>query len=236
MFLLVGLGNPGPEYENNRHNIGFMALDAIQRSGFAPWRKGFAGLVSDGELGGVRTLLLKPLTYMNESGRSVGEAARFHKIELNDILVIHDEIDLPPGKIRMKTGGGAGGHNGIRSISAHIGDGYRRMRIGVGHPGHKAAVHNHVLRDFAKADGAWLTPLLDAILANAALLAAGKDASFANKLHLATNPDPGEPPPPRAAKATSPVAPPPTSSPADRQTPDGGPLAGALRRLFGRKS
>lgn len=248
MFLLVGLGNPGPEYENNRHNIGFMVLDALHRGGFGPWKSRFGGVTAEGSLGAARTILLKPLTYMNESGRAVGEAARFLKIEPKDILVIHDEIDLPPGKVRMKAGGGSGGHNGIRSISAHIGDGYRRMRLGVGHPGHKAAVHNHVLRDFAKADAAWLTPLLDAIVANATLLAEGKDATFANRVHLATGEDPS--PPPTAAKA-APAAKaqrtkPPNEIVADR--PDtavppvgaagpeqGGPLAGALRRLFGRK-
>ncbi|MFO1185152.1 MAG: aminoacyl-tRNA hydrolase [Bauldia sp.] len=230
MFLLVGLGNPGPEYENNRHNIGFMALDAIQRHGFSPWRKGFAGLTAEGTLGSVKTLLLKPLTYMNESGRSVAEASRFHKVEPADILVIHDEIDLPAGKLRMKVGGGSGGHNGVRSVTAHIGDSFRRMRLGVGHPGHKDAVHNHVLRDFAKADREWVSELLEAITANAPLLAEGKDSTFANKVHLATNPG-GDDPPPRDPPPPRPT--PPTRPPSPES---GGPLAGALRRLFGKQS
>lgn len=139
MLLIVGLGNPGSQYAHNRHNIGFMAVDAIhRRHGFSPWRRKFQAELADGTLEGEKVILLKPMTYMNESGRSVGEAVRFYKLAPCDVLVLHDELDLPPGKVRMKTGGGHGGHNGLRSITAHIGDGYRRMRLGIGHPGNKA--------------------------------------------------------------------------------------------------
>ncbi len=204
MFLLVGLGNPGPRYALNRHNVGFLAVDAVhRRHGFGPWRQKFSAEIAEGTLGGERTILVKPLTYMNESGRSVGEIARFHKLAPADVVVIHDELDLPPGKVRLKVGGGHGGHNGLRSLTAHIGDAYRRLRIGIGHPGDKAMVHTYVLHDFAKADAAWLDPLLDAIAAEAPLLAEGKDPTFANRLHLALSPpkpDGGEPRPPRPAK------------------------------------
>lgn len=191
MILFVGLGNPGPRYAANRHNVGFMAVDAIHdRFRFPAWRQKYQGEISEGTIGPVRVLLLKPQTYMNESGRSVGEVARFHKIAPADVIVFHDELDLPPGKIRVKTGGGHGGHNGLRSLTAHIGDGYRRVRIGIGHPGDKALVHNHVLNDFAKADQNWLDPLMDAIAAEAPLLADAKDTTFANRVHLATHPAP----------------------------------------------
>lgn len=191
MILFVGLGNPGPRYAANRHNVGFMAVDAIHdRFRLPAWRQKYQGEISEGTIGPVRVLLLKPQTYMNESGRSVGEVARFHKIAPADVIVFHDELDLPPGKIRVKTGGGHGGHNGLRSLTAHIGDGYRRVRIGIGHPGDKALVHNHVLNDFAKADQSWLGPLMEAIAAEAPLLAEAKDTTFANRVHLATHPAP----------------------------------------------
>ncbi len=191
MILFVGLGTPGPRYAANRHNVGFMTVDAIHdRFRFPAWRQKYQGEISEGTIGPVRVLLLKPQTYMNESGRSVGEVARFHKIAPADVIVFHDELDLPPGKIRVKTGGGHGGHNGLRSLTAHIGDGYRRVRIGIGHPGDKALVHNHVLNDFAKADQNWLDPLMDAIAAEAPLLADAKDTTFANRVHLATHPAP----------------------------------------------
>jgi len=190
MILLVGLGNPGAKYALNRHNIGFMAVDAIvRRHSFSDWRARFQGLVSEGFFGPVRVLALKPQTYMNESGRSVGEAMRFFKLTPADVVVFHDELDLPAAKVRMKTGGGAGGHNGIRSIDAHIGANYRRVRLGIGHPGEKERVHGHVLSDFAKADAAWIDPLRDAIAEYAPLLAAGKNATFANRVHLALNPE-----------------------------------------------
>ncbi|MBX9820607.1 aminoacyl-tRNA hydrolase [Afipia birgiae] len=186
MRLFVGLGNPGTKYQGNRHNIGFMAVDEIaRRHGFAPWRRRFQGETSEGTLERERVVLLKPATFMNESGRSVGEAAQFFKIDLPDIVVLHDEIELPPAKVRVKTGGGIAGHNGLRSISAHVGNDYRRVRLGVGHPGVKELVHAHVLNDFAKAERPWVEALCDIIAENAELLAAGKDSTFQNKVHLA---------------------------------------------------
>jgi peptidyl-tRNA hydrolase, PTH1 family len=191
MFLLVGLGNPGTKYAGNRHNIGFMAVDEIvRRHGFSPWRKKFHGEVSDGILGMQKTLILKPLTFMNESGQAVGDAIRYLAIEPEQVIVIYDEIDLMAGKVRVKLGGGAAGHNGIRSITAHIGPYFTRVRLGVGHPGDKTLVHPHVLSDFAKADKAWLTPLLDAVAEYAALLVEGDTATFQNKVHLALAPAP----------------------------------------------
>lgn len=183
--LFVGLGNPGAKYARNRHNIGFMAIDAIAREfNFPALRKRFQGLASEGAIGGARVLLLQPQTYMNESGVSVGEAARFYKIPLNEVIVFHDELDLPPGKLRVKTGGGDAGHNGLRSITAHLGKDYRRVRLGVGHPGDKSLVHSYVLNDFAKSEEGWVNALCDGIARNAGLLAKGDDASFQNKLHL----------------------------------------------------
>lgn len=189
MILIAGLGNPGDRYANNRHNIGFMAADAIaSRQNFSPWRKRFNADCAEGTLGGVKTILVKPMTYMNNSGQAVGEAARFYKIAPEDVIVLHDEMDLAPGKLRTKAGGGAAGHNGLRSIQAHIGPYFRRVRLGVGHPGEKERVTGHVLNDFAKADRDWLGPLLDAVADNAALLARGEESSFMNRVHLALNP------------------------------------------------
>jgi PTH1 family peptidyl-tRNA hydrolase len=186
MRLFVGLGNPGAKYQGNRHNIGFMVIDEIaRRHGFSPWRRRFQGETADGTLDGERVTLLKPLTYMNESGRAVQEAASFFKIEVGDITVFHDEIELPDAKLRVKVGGGIAGHNGLRSISAHVGNDYRRIRLGVGHPGAKELVHGHVLNDFAKAERPWVEALVDAVTANAGLLVAGRDSTFANKVHLA---------------------------------------------------
>jgi peptidyl-tRNA hydrolase, PTH1 family len=186
MRLLVGLGNPGTRYAGNRHNIGFMAVEAIARHhGFPPWRRRFQGVAAEGALGGERVLLLLPWTYMNDSGRAVAEAAHFYRIGTGDIVVFHDEIDLPPGKVRVKTGGGAAGHNGLRSISSHVGNDYRRVRIGVGHPGIKDLVHPYVLSDFGKAERPWVEALCEIIAENVGLLAKGDDASFQNKVHLA---------------------------------------------------
>src|SRR5580704_1896793 len=186
MRLLVGLGNPGAEYARNRHNIGFMAVDAVRsRHGIPPWRRRFHGVATEGELAGEKVLLLLPGTFMNESGLAVGEAAHFYKNGMDDIVVFHDEIDLPPAKVRVKTGGGIAGHNGLRSISSHVGNDYRRVRIGVGHPGVKELVHNYVLGDFAKAERPWVEALCDVIAANAAMIVKGDDASFQNKVHLA---------------------------------------------------
>jgi len=186
MLLFVGLGNPGRDYAKNRHNIGFMALDAVaRRHNFSTPRTKFQGLVSEGTISGARVLALWPQTYMNESGRAVAEAARFHKIEPGDIAVFHDEMDLAAGKLRIKTGGGDAGHNGLRSITAHMGPGYKRLRLGVGHPGDKARVIGHVLKDFAKSDEAWVETLCGALADNAALLVAGDDAELQNRVHLA---------------------------------------------------
>ncbi len=179
MKLFVGLGNPGAQYAGNRHNVGFMAIDAIaSQYGFSPWKKKFQALAADGEISGERILLLKPQTYMNESGRSVGEAMRFLKIALADTVVFYDEIDLAPGKLKVKTGGGNAGHNGLRSITAHCGNDYQRVRIGVGHPGQKHLVANFVLSDFAKADRIWVEPMLAAIAKAAPRLAHGDHARF----------------------------------------------------------
>jgi PTH1 family peptidyl-tRNA hydrolase len=186
MQLIVGLGNPGSGYARNRHNIGFMVVDAIRkRHGIGPWRRRFQGVATEGPLGGARVLLLLPGTFMNDSGRAVAEAAHFYKLGLPDIVVIHDELDLAPGKVRVKTGGGSAGHNGLRSISSHVGNDYRRVRIGIGHPGVKELVHPYVLSDFAKSERDWVETLCDVIADNAGLLAKGEDASFQNKIHLA---------------------------------------------------
>jgi peptidyl-tRNA hydrolase, PTH1 family len=186
MLLLVGLGNPGASYAGNRHNIGFMALEAIaKRHGVGPWRRRFQGVTAEGPIAGERLLMLLPGTFMNESGRAVAEAAHFYKLGIADIVVFHDEIELPPGKVRVKTGGGNAGHNGLRSITEHIGNDYRRVRIGVGHPGVKELVHGYVLADFAKSERPWVEALCDVIAENAPLLAKGQDASFQNKVHLA---------------------------------------------------
>jgi peptidyl-tRNA hydrolase, PTH1 family len=200
MPLLVGLGNPGPKYAGQRHNVGFMAIDAIAgRHGFPPERARFQGLFAEGRLGEERCALLKPSTFMNESGRSVGEAMRFFKITPADVVVLHDELDLAPGKLRMKTGGGVAGHNGLRSIAQHIGPDFRRVRIGIGHPGDRERVLGYVLHDFAKAERAWLDPLLDAIADAAPLMAAGDDPGFASRVALILNPpkkNPRPAPPP----------------------------------------
>jgi PTH1 family peptidyl-tRNA hydrolase len=191
MYLLVGLGNPGSKYAGNRHNIGFMAVDEIvRRHGFSAWRKRFQGEVAEATIGGEKVMALKPQTFMNESGRSVGEAMRFYGIDPSQVIVLYDEIDLAEGKVRVKLGGGAAGHNGIRSIIAHVGPHFQRVRLGVGHPGEKDLVYPHVLGDFAKADKEWLSPLIDAVAENFPLLIEGQDGSFQNKVHLALNPAP----------------------------------------------
>jgi PTH1 family peptidyl-tRNA hydrolase len=186
MLVIAGLGNPGAQYARNRHNIGFMAVDAIaERGRFGPFRARHQGLTADGLIGDERVTLIKPQTYMNESGRSVGEALRYAKLDLSALVVIHDELDLAPAKVRVKIGGGDAGHNGLRSITAHVGAGYKRVRLGIGHPGDKALVHNYVLNDFAKAEAGWVEAVCRAIAEAAPLLAAGQDASFQNKTHLA---------------------------------------------------
>jgi peptidyl-tRNA hydrolase, PTH1 family len=186
MRLFVGLGNPGTKHAHNRHNIGFMAVDQIaRRHGFAPWRRRFQGETSEGTLDGEKVVLLRPATFMNESGRAVQDAASFFKLGESEITVFQDELELPPGKVRVKVGGGIAGHNGLRSISAHVGNEYRRVRLGIGHPGVKELVHNHVLSDFAKSDRPWVEALCEAVADNAGLLVARRDSTFQNKVHLA---------------------------------------------------
>jgi PTH1 family peptidyl-tRNA hydrolase len=189
MLLLVGLGNPGPSYRDNRHNVGFMAVDAIHgRWRLGPYRSKFHGDLADGVIAGEKVLILKPQTYMNESGRAVQAAMTFYKIAPGDVVVLHDELDLAAGKLRVKRGGGHAGHNGLRSIQGHVGPDFRRVRIGVGHPGDKDKVVGHVLKDFSKEDQTWLEPMLDGIAGAADLLIKGDDAGFQNKVALAVKP------------------------------------------------
>ena len=201
MRLLVGLGNPGPGYAGNRHNIGAMAADAIcRRHGFRPWKARFHGLAAEGIADGVKIVALKPKTYMNRSGEAVAAAQRFYKIEPADVIVVYDEIDLKPGQIRVKKGGGAAGHNGIRSIDDYIGPDFWRIRLGIGHPGAPELVHNYVLQDFPKAERPWLEKLLDAVAEAFPLMAAGDESRFANKVVLAIQPPKPKPPRPEAAE------------------------------------
>ncbi|MBU1176282.1 MAG: aminoacyl-tRNA hydrolase [Alphaproteobacteria bacterium] len=261
MHLIVGLGNPGVEHAHNRHNIGFMAVDAIARAhGFAPFRAKFNGLVSDGTIGGERILLLKPQTYMNRSGDSVGQAVKFYKLAPEDVTVIYDELDLVPGKLRVKTGGGNGGHNGLRSIDPVIGTAYQRVRLGIGHPGHKDLVTRHVLGDFARSDAEWREDLLGAIAANAGLLAIRDAGNFMNRVALAMPGEPEPPKPPRQEKpkadTSAESAPSPAEPPEQADTPalkggshirqarpkpapdlpKSGPMADMLKKLFGHKN
>ena len=186
MFIVAGLGNPGPQYAGNRHNIGFMAVDALARAHrFPAFRSRFQGLACEGTIGAERVVLLKPGTFMNESGRATGEALRFYKLDLDALIVLHDELDLEPGRLRVKVGGGNAGHNGLRSITALCGNHYKRVRLGIGHPGDKALVHHYVLNDFAKAERPWVGALCDAVARDAELLTKGDDASFQNKVFRA---------------------------------------------------
>ena len=186
MLLVAGLGNPGAKYAKNRHNVGFMAIEAIGREHrLGPFRSRFQGLCAEGQVGERRVALLMPQTFMNDSGQSVGEAMRFHKIGPASVAVIHDELDLAPSKLRVKIGGGDAGHNGLRSITAHVGNDYKRVRVGIGHPGDKALVYPFVLGDFSKAEMAWVGALCAAVAGAFALLAAEQDSSFQNKVHLA---------------------------------------------------
>ncbi len=189
MLLVAGLGNPGSGYARNRHNIGFMAIDAItQRYAFTRFRARFHGQAAEGVIAGRKVVALKPLTFMNESGRSLAAAATFYRVPPADVIVLHDEIDLASGRLRVKTGGGIAGHNGLRSIQAHLGADFRRVRLGVGHPGDKDRVAGHVLKDFAKADQTWLETILEAIAENFGLIVEGDDAAFMSKVALAVNP------------------------------------------------
>ena len=189
MLLFVGLGNPGAKYAGNRHNIGFMALDQIAADhGFPPWKSRFNGQVTEGRFGSDRAILLKPETFMNLSGQSVGEAMRYYKLEPQDVIVFHDELDLAPGKLRVKQGGGHAGHNGLRSIHQHIGAEYGRVRLGIGHPGHKDKVASYVLNDFAKAEQGWLDDMMRGISDGAPALARGDNSKFQNAVALRVNP------------------------------------------------
>lgn len=188
MLLVVGLGNPGAEYAGHRHNVGFMAVDELaRRHAFAPFRAKFHGQLAEGVVGGEKVLALKPQTFMNESGRSVAAVMRFHKLSPENLIVIHDELDLVSGRVRVKTGGGSAGHNGLRSIDAHLGPLYRRIRVGIGHPGERDQVVGYVLHDFAKSDQDWLAPLLVAMADECHLLIKGDDAGFTNRLALSVS-------------------------------------------------
>lgn len=196
MLLLVGLGNPGARYAYNRHNIGWLALDDIvERYRFSPWRSKFQGQICEGTLDGVKTLALKPTTFMNRSGQSVAATLNFYKLAPEQTVVLHDDLDLAPGKVRVKKGGGHGGHNGLRSLDQHIGKEYWRVRLGIGHPGHKDRVEGYVLSDFAKAEEAWLDPLMEAVADAAPMLAQGHPDKFMTRVALLTRqPDPGAEP------------------------------------------
>lgn len=241
MLIIAGLGNPGAQYAGNRHNVGFMAVDAIQRRpGFSAWAKKFKALISEGEIAGEKVLLVKPQTFMNLSGEAVGEAMRFYKLTPSEVIAIYDELDLVPGRTRLKTGGGHGGHNGIKSIDAHCGKEYRRLRIGIGHPGSKEQVHAHVLGDFAKSDRVWLEPLMETLADNAEMLVRGEDSQLMNKLTLAVGAKP---------EAEKPVPAKPQTQKATGQShirqargnggkpslPTSGPMADMLKKMFGPK-
>ena len=236
MLLFVGLGNPGAKHGGNRHNVGFMAVDRIAADhGFGPWKAKFQGLVRDGQLGGTKIVLLKPQTFMNLSGQSVGEAMRFYKLTPAEVTVFYDELDRAPGKVRVKTGGGSARHNGTRSTDAHIGPDFRRIRLGIGHPGHKDRVAPYVLSDFAKADADWLADLMTGLSEGVAHLAAGDEARFMNAVALRTAPPRSsgtEKPKPAAAPPDAPKSPAPDLSAADTTVADT--AAGFLRRLADR--
>lgn len=232
MLIIAGLGNPGSKYAANRHNIGFMAADEIvRRHAFGPWKKRLKAEVSEGLLNGQRAIAIKPQTFMNESGQSVGEVLRFYKLEPENLVVIYDELDLQPGKLRIKTGGGHGGHNGIKSIDAHCGKDYRRMRLGIGHPGSKERVTGHVLGDFSKSDHDWLNPLLEAVAEHAPLLCEGNDANFMNKVALETGQNPDNTA--KQEKKQSHIRQ--ARKPLSKSVPKSGPMAEMLKKLLGDK-
>ena len=237
MQLWVGLGNPGAKYAHNRHNIGFMALDRIAGDhGFGPWRSRFQGLTSDGVLAGEKIILLKPQTFMNLSGQAVGEAMRFFRLDPGDVHVFHDELDLAPGRLRLKQGGGHAGHNGLRSIHQHIGENYGRARLGIGHPGHKDRVAGYVLSDFAKADAEWLDDLLRGIARGAPALASGDGPGFLNAVALARPAPPARGPKPGQGQGQGRAAAPgpaPASAPG-RDTPGRAEPRSPMQRLLDR--
>ncbi|WP_421857567.1 aminoacyl-tRNA hydrolase [Oricola sp.] len=245
MHVIAGLGNPGAQYAGHRHNIGFMAADEIVRrhSSFGPWQNKFNALASEGRLDGAKILVIKPQTFMNRSGQAVGEALRFYKLGPEDLTVFYDELDLAPGKVRIKTGGGSGGHNGIKSLDAHCGKDYRRVRLGIGHPGSKERVHGHVLGDFAKADRDWLEPLLQALADNLGLLVADDSAGYMNKIALALGDNAVAKPARKSQTATAPAK----DAPVKKQShirqarqsgptaQPSGPMAEMLKRILGKK-
>lgn len=255
MLLIAGLGNPGAQYARNRHNIGFMAVDAIHaRHRFSPWAKKFQAHIAEGTIDGEKVLLVKPQTFMNLSGQSVGEAMRFYKLTLGDLVVVYDELDLPPAKARIKAGGSANGHNGIKSIDSHLqgllgGKDYRRLRLGIGHPGAKELVHNYVLGDFAKIDNEWLDLLFGAIADNVSYLIKKDDNGLMNKITLAMGgkqsdsevaPKAGNKPAPQAEnkqapKAQSHIRQARQANNAAPKLPSSGPMADMLAKLFGKK-
>lgn len=242
MKLIVGLGNPGANYARNRHNIGFMAVERIAADhDFAPWKSKYQGSVTEGRFGSTRAVLLRPETFMNKSGDSVAAAMRFYKIQAEDVIVLHDELDLAPGKVKFKMGGGHAGHNGLRSIHGHLGPDYARVRLGIGHPGHKDRVAGYVLSDFAKSEADWLEDVLCGISDGAAHLAAGDAAKFMNAVSLRTappRPSTGTKGPARTAKppkATAPQKPaitPKATVPAEREQAPEEPSA--LQKLMAR--
>jgi len=227
--IFAGLGNPGAKYARNRHNIGFMALDRIAEDhGFGPWKSRFQGQVCEGRLGAEKVLLLKPETYMNLSGQAVGEAMRFYKLAPGDVTVFHDELDLAPGKVRLKQGGGHAGHNGLRSIHGHIGEDYARVRLGIGHPGRKDLVSHYVLHDFAKADADWLDDVLRGVSDGAPHLVAGDKAKFTNAVALRTGGGGGGGAKPEKPKPATPAAP---ETPPAAETDDRTPLQKLVDRF-----
>ncbi len=237
MQIIAGLGNPGARYAGNRHNIGFMAVDAIQRRpGFSSWSKKFKAEISEGELAGEKILLIKPQTFMNLSGEAVGEAMRFYKLGPENILAIYDELDLVPGKARIKVGGGNGGHNGVKSLDAHCGKDYRRLRIGIGHPGAKELVHNHVLGDFSKLDRSWLVPLIEAIADNAEMLVRRDDSQLLNKLALATGEKRAAEPKDQGSKKTAMQSHIHQARGTKPNVTASGPMAEMLKKIFGGKT
>lgn len=234
MLVITGLGNPGLKYAHNRHNIGFMAVDAIvRRHNFGPWVKKFSGEICEGMFDGHKVLALKPLTFMNDSGRAVAAAMQFYKLELKDVVVIYDELDLVPGKVRVKTGGGSGGHNGIKSIDQHCGKDYRRIRLGIGHPGSPERVLTHVLGDFHKMDKDWVDPLMDALSEAAPLLLSPDENAFANRVAVlqGKNDEPSNKP--AKPKAQSEIR---AARPKEAlKLPETGPMAAMLKRLFSKE-
>ncbi len=244
MHVVVGLGNPGAQYAGNRHNIGFMAVDAIHaRHGFAPWRSRFSADISEGRIGAHKVLLIKPTTFMNLSGQAVGEVVRFYKLDAADVTVLHDELDLDPGRTRIKVGGGHGGHNGLKSMDAHLGKDYRRIRLGIGHPGHRDLVSSYVLHDFPKADQSWVEALTDEVARSLDLMLDGKDSDLNARLNEATAPwrkadKKSDDAQPKASKPAQPKAQSHIRQARQTQTPKvptKGPMADMLKKLLGGK-